>query len=222
MKNPYAVDSDKMFTYLRAYLKGANMTESLRALVYAREKHSGQTRKDGTPYISHPLAMACYAAALGIRDDDTMSIILLHDVCEDCGISFDELPFNNRVRVGVRHVTITKFDTDRTKDETKRRYYSELIYDSKALITKGIDKYMNLSDMVFALSDDAIGKNTAESDILLLPVLKEAKQKYCDLSDTIHIIRTNIKSLCGIYRVHYEKEYSNWVGIFTGAQVNNT
>lgn len=222
MKNPYAVDSDKMFTYLRAYLKGANMTESLRALVYAREKHGGQTRKDGTPYISHPLAMACYAAALGIRDDDTMSIILLHDVCEDCGISFDELPFNNRVRVGVRHVTITKFDTDRTKDETKRRYYSELIYDSKALITKGIDKYMNLSDMVFALSDDAIGKNTAESDILLLPVLKEAKQKYCDLSDTIHIIRTNIKSLCGIYRVHYEKEYSNWVGIFTGAQVNNT
>lgn len=222
MKNPYAVDSDKMFTYLRAYLKGANMTESLRALVYAREKHSGQTRKDGTPYISHPLAMACYAAALGIRDDDTMSIILLHDVCGDCGISFDELPFNNRVRVGVRHVTITKFDTDRTKDETKRRYYSELIYDSKALITKGIDKYMNLSDMVFALSDDAIGKNTAESDILLLPVLKEAKQKYCDLSDTIHIIRTNIKSLCGIYRVHYEKEYSNWVGIFTGAQVNNT
>lgn len=192
------------------------MQQSLRALVYAREKHSGQTRKDGNPYIAHPLAMACYAAALGIRDDQTMAIILLHDVCEDCGIDFNELPFDDKVRTGVRYVTITKFGTDRSKDETKRRYYSELIYDERAIITKGIDKYMNLSDMVFSLSRDAIGKNTAESDILLLPVLKKAKEKYCDLSDIIYTIRTNIKSVCGIYRVHYEEEYNKWVKIFKG------
>lgn len=217
MKNPYTPNVEKMYTYLRAYLKGANMNESLRALAYAREKHKGQERKDGMPYIVHPLDMACYAAALGVRDDDIMCTILLHDVCEDCGIPFTELPFSTQVQTSVQHVTITKFDTDRSKDETKRRYYSELIYSPAACITKGIDKYKNLSDMVFALSDDAIGKNVAETDILLLPVLKEAKSRYCSLSDILYVLRTNLKSVTGIYMKVYEKNYQEWKAVFGGA-----
>lgn len=217
MKNPYAYNVDKMYTYLRAYLKGAGLMESLRALAYAREKHANQIRKDGIPYISHPLSMACYAAALGIRDDNTMCVIILHDVCEDCGIDFTELPFNDCVQTGVKYVTITKFDTDRTKDEIKRRYYSELIYNREACITKGIDKYVNLSDMVFILSDDAIGKNAAETDVLLLPTLKKAKNKYCDISDILYVIRQNLKSVTGIYIKVYNEDYMRWKGIFEGS-----
>lgn len=216
MNNPYPHNVDKMYTYMRAYLKGAGMTESIRALAYARERHSNQFRKDGVPYISHPLSMACYAAALGIKDDDTMCIILLHDVCEDCGLDFTELPFKEKVQQGVNYVTITEFDTDRSKDEVKRRYYSELVYSKEACITKGIDKYVNLSDMIFALSNDAIGKNTAEADILLLPTLKKAKDKYCDISDILYILRTNLKSIVGIYMKVYNTEYLKWRGIFSG------
>lgn len=220
MKNPYPADADKMYTYLRAYLKGAGMMESLRALSYARNKHKDQTRKDGTPYIVHPLRMACYAAALGIKDDPTMCTILLHDVCEDCGIPFKELPFDERVRIGVKYVTVTKFDTDRSKDETKRRYYSELIYSPEACITKGIDKYDNLTDMVFTLSDDAIGKNAAETDILLLPTLKKAKEEYSELSDILYVIRTNLKSVAGIYMYICNEEYLRWKTIFEGSGDN--
>lgn len=216
MENPYKADVKKMYTYLRAYLKGACMTESLRALAYARGKHKGQTRKDGTPYITHPLRMACYAAALGIRDDATMCTILLHDICEDCGISYHELPFDERVRTGVKYVTITKFNTDRSKDETKRRYYSELIYSPEACVTKGLDKYDNLTDMVFTLSDDAIGKNTAETDILLLPILKAAKDEYTHLSDILYVIRTNLKSVAGIYMMVFNSDYEKWKDIFGG------
>ena len=214
MKNPYSANVDKMYTYLRAYLKGSGMTQSLLALTYARDKHKNQKRKDGIPYIAHPLLMACYAAALGIRDDTTMSIILVHDVCEDCGISFKELPFTEPIQKGVQYVTITTFDTDRTKDETKRRYYSELRYSPGACITKGIDKYVNLADMIFALSDDAIGKNTAETDILLLPILKSAKDDYPELSDILFILRTNLKFIAGIYMKIYHKEYLKWKAIF--------
>ena len=44
--------------------------------------------------------MACYAAALGIRDDDVIAVILLHYVCEDTGISPDVLPFSENIRNG--------------------------------------------------------------------------------------------------------------------------
>ena len=74
---------DKMYTYLRGYFIGANMSQSIAALQFARERHGGQTRKDGTPYIVHPLSMACYAVALGLRDDNVIATILLHDTIED-------------------------------------------------------------------------------------------------------------------------------------------
>lgn len=219
MKNPYTADVEKMYTYLRAYFNGAGMKESLRALAYMRKKHEGQTRKDGiTPYIIHPLRMACYAAALGIKDDPIMCTILLHDIPEDCGVPVKELPFDERVQIGVQHITITKFDTDRSKDETKRRYYSELIYSPEACITKGLDKYDNLSDMVFTLSNDAIGKNTAETDVLLLPVLKKAKDEYPYLSDMLFVLRTNLKTVAGIYMYICNEEYEKWKTIFEGKE----
>ena len=80
-------NSDKMYTYIRGFATGAKMSETLKALSFAREKHDGQFRKSGDPYIVHPLTMACNALSLGIRDDEVIATILLHDVCEDCSIS---------------------------------------------------------------------------------------------------------------------------------------
>lgn len=58
-------NADKMYTYIRGYASGAGMKETLKALSFAREKHAGQKRKNGDPYIIHPLTMACIAAKYG-------------------------------------------------------------------------------------------------------------------------------------------------------------
>lgn len=202
---------DKMYTYLRGFLVGANMTESLKALGFARHQHSSQTRKDGTPYIIHPLSMACYAVAMGLREDNIIATILLHDVPEDCGISVDYLPVNSTVKNAVKHMTIQRFKTDVDKIETKCRYFNELLESREALICKALDRYNNLSDMPMSMSADAVGKNVAETEVLLLPIFKEAKSRYPDLADALFVLRTNLEVLVGILKNQYPDEYSKWL-----------
>ena len=210
----FMANVDKMYTYLRGFLIGANMTESIKALSFARQQHSLQTRKDGTPYIVHPLSMACYAVALGLRDDNIIATILLHDVPEDCGVPVEFIPVNNVIRNAVKHMTITKFDTDIDKIETKCRYFNELLESREALICKALDRYNNLSDAPLSLSSDAIAKNVAETEILLLPVLKSAKSVYADLADALFIMRTNLEVLTGILKKQYWDAYTKWKYIY--------
>ena len=56
----------------------------------AEKLHNGQIRKDGTPYISHPVAVAKILAELDF-DSEIIAAALLHDVVEDCGCSVEEI-----------------------------------------------------------------------------------------------------------------------------------
>jgi GTP pyrophosphokinase len=206
---------DKMYTYLRGFLVGAGMNESLRALGFARQQHSSQTRKDGTPYIVHPLSMACYAVAMGLKEDNIIATILLHDVPEDCGINVDYLAVNSTMKNAVKHMTIQRFKTDIDKIETKCRYFNELLESREALICKALDRYNNLSDMPLSMSADAVGKNVAETEVLLMPILKEAKSVYPDLADALFVLRTNLEVLLNILKKQYPEEYDNWRVTYT-------
>lgn len=58
----------------------------IKAINYATEKHDGQKRLDGRPYITHPLAVA------GMLDNPKAQIIaVLHDILEDTNVTVDEL-----------------------------------------------------------------------------------------------------------------------------------
>lgn len=66
----------------------------------------------GEPYIAHPLEAALYLADLNL-DADTIMAALLHDVIEDCGVTFQEIEsrFNNQVAKLVDGVTkLTRMD----------------------------------------------------------------------------------------------------------------
>ncbi|WP_448383407.1 HD domain-containing protein [Desulfosoma sp.] len=55
-----------------------------RALDFAEKLHAGQVRKSGSPYISHPCAVAhILAKEMGIRDPEILAAAILHDVIED-------------------------------------------------------------------------------------------------------------------------------------------
>ena len=50
----------------------------------------GKPRLSGEPFLDHPLETARYLADLHL-DAPTLAGALLHDVMEDCGVSFEEL-----------------------------------------------------------------------------------------------------------------------------------
>ncbi len=69
-----------------------------KAYIFAKNAHKDQIRKDGTPYITHPVSVALILAKLGFNED-VVSAALLHDVVEDCGVTINDLTleFNSNV-----------------------------------------------------------------------------------------------------------------------------
>lgn len=185
---------DKMYTYIRGYASGAGMTQTLKALSFARDKHEGQIRKGGEPYIVHPLTMACNALSIGIKEDDIIATILLHDVCEDCNIRFEELPVNETVRRGVALLTFRVMEGE-TKEIAKNRYYNEILESREAAITKLIDRCHNVSCMAGAFSKEKLKAYIEETRQYVLPLLRKVKQRYPDKADALFVLKYHIVSV---------------------------
>ena len=187
-------NAEKMFTYIRGYASALSMQQTLRALAFAREKHSGQFRKGGDPYIIHPLTMACNALSLGIREDDIIATILLHDVCEDCGVSLDELPVNDRVKRGVDLMTFIVMEGE-TKESAKVRYYNMLPSSKEAAFTKLIDRCHNVSTMAGTFSKEKLLAYIDETRRYVLPMIRRIKDKYPEHSNVIFVLKYHIISV---------------------------
>ena len=72
---------DAMCEAIRKRMPSADMALINRAVDYANKKHAVQKRKDGSPYIIHPLAVAEIVTEMGL-DMDAILGALLHDCIE--------------------------------------------------------------------------------------------------------------------------------------------
>lgn len=186
--------SEKMYTYIKGFASGLEMHQTLRALAFAREKHNGQMRKSGDPYIVHPLTMACNALSLGIHDDDIIATILLHDVCEDCDVALEELPVNDKVKFGVELMTFTVMEGE-TKETATTRYYNMLLQSKEAAFTKLIDRCHNVSTMAGTFSKEKLKAYIDETRQYVLPLLRKVKNKYPDKSDILFVLKYHMTSV---------------------------
>ena len=187
-------DHEKMYTYLRGFANALGLEETLRALSFAREKHGGQLIKSGDPYIVHPLTMACNAVSMGIKDDVTLAAILLHDVCEDCGVGVSELPVSQEVRHVVELMTF-RVQEGETKDGAKTRYYGMILQSREASLTKLIDRCQNVSSMAGVFSEEKLLAYIEETRSFVLPLLRKAKNLYPQDSDIFFLLKYHIVSV---------------------------
>lgn len=185
-------DENRMYTYIKTYANAKNLYQTAKVLSYARELHEGQFRKgkDRVPYIYHPLLLACHALALGLDDDSIVSTALLHDVCEDCGVTVDELPVNAVTKKAV--ALLTKGD-DKTMNE--EQYYQKISGNPIATIVKLLDRCNNVSGMAAGFSKEKLVEYIKETEKFIYPLLQKAKSDFPMYSNQIFLIKYHMTSV---------------------------
>ncbi len=145
-----------------------------KAYDYALEKHEGQFRRSGEPYIYHPLNTALILTTV-TADVDTLCAGLLHDVMEDCGVTKQELEdeFGSEVAKlvdGVSKISKLHFSTE---NEALVEYYKKIIVgmseDVRVIIVKLADRLHNMRTL-WALPPDRQKVKAKEVLEILAPI----------------------------------------------------
>ena len=172
--NARLFDEVHMSAFLKGKFSTGNYPNALRALSFAKEKHAGQWRSPKSlriPYTIHPLTMACHALAMGLEDDALIAAILLHDVCEDCGVPPEKLPVCDEVQEIVALVTKP---VDKVKF-SEEAYYSAIFENPKACLVKCIDRCNNVSGMTLGFTPARMKEYIAETETWYPDLLRVVK-----------------------------------------------
>lgn len=125
-----------------------------RAYRFAEDRHQGQERHSGEPYITHPLGVARIVAGLGL-DVETIQAALLHDVVEDTGATLAdvEAEFGAPVAAmvdGVTKLTRIHFESQEERQaENYRKLIISMSSDIRVLLVKLSDRLHNMRTLSY-------------------------------------------------------------------------
>lgn len=161
---------DKVDTYLTSEQVGVIS----KAYEFAESAHTGQTRKSGEPYITHPLAAASLLADLHM-DHETISAAIMHDVIEDCDITKEEMEAEFGVAItelvdGVTKITTAEFSTkaERTA-QTIRKTLLAMAEDIRVILIKLADRTHNMQTLG-AMSPESKRRKARETLEIYAPI----------------------------------------------------
>ena len=151
-------------------LPGADMELIDRAVDYAQNKHRSQKRKDGSPYIIHPLAVAQIVAEMGL-DADAILGALLHDCIEDTDASYEDVEklFGQTVAQlveGVTKLTRANFSSsEQAQMENLRKMFMAMSKDIRVVLIKIADRLHNMRTMQYQTPEKQVLKCRETMDI---------------------------------------------------------
>lgn len=133
---------------------------------FARERHAGQKRKSGEPFINHPIAVGKILAEADL-DSDTVLAALLHDTIEDTQTTKEEISerWGEEIAGLVEGITKVERATEReAQAETYRKLLLAAAEDARVLLIKIADRLHNMRT-IQALAPErrqAVAKETLE------------------------------------------------------------
>jgi guanosine-3',5'-bis(diphosphate) 3'-pyrophosphohydrolase len=125
------------------YLGSADIEAIRRAYRFADEAHLGQLRKNGDPYITHPIAVAAQCAEWKL-DAQALMAALMHDAMEDCGVSKVELVERFGAPVADLVDGLTKLEN---QAESFRKMLLAMAKDVRVILIKLADRTHNMRTM---------------------------------------------------------------------------
>ena len=139
---------------IKAYNPSLDTKRLFDAFTYADNAHSSQLRKDGSPYITHPLAVAEIVADLEL-DTDSIIAALLHDTIEDTGATHEEIakrfgPTVADLVEGVTKLTRVQYTSKEEEQmENLRKMLMAMAKDIRVILIKICDRLHNMRTMEY-------------------------------------------------------------------------
>ena len=148
------------------------------ALEYATKKHDGQFRKEGIPYISHPIAVAEYVRDWGY-DESYQIAALFHDLLEDTDATETEIE-----DIGGKEVLQTVKLLTKKESYVMSDYVNAIKKNQMAMVVKTADRLHNLRSAVH--TDNTFKRRyIAESKIWYADFSPEIEKAIEELSTTL-------------------------------------
>ncbi len=159
-----------MVQAIKRYAPYVDMAKVDSAFHYAENKHKEQKRKDGSPYIIHPLATAEIVAEIGL-DTDAILGALLHDCIEDTDSTFDEITrlFGKTVAElveGVTKLTRVQYSTmEEQQMENLRKMFMAMSKDIRVVLIKIADRLHNTRTLEYQTPEKQYSKSMETMEI---------------------------------------------------------
>ncbi|WP_246861417.1 bifunctional (p)ppGpp synthetase/guanosine-3',5'-bis(diphosphate) 3'-pyrophosphohydrolase [Nocardioides sp. SYSU D00065] len=158
---------EPLFRAVRANHPKADLALLERAYAVADKWHTGQMRKSGDPYITHPLAVTTILADIGMTEP-TLVAALLHDTVEDTPYTLDQLRADFGDEVALLVDGVTKLDKvqygDSAQAETIRKMIVAMSRDIRVLVIKLADRLHNMRTLRYvpAASQERSSRETLD------------------------------------------------------------
>ena len=139
---------------IRGYNISADLSQIRAAYEYAREHHGEQMRRDGTPFITHPINVAQIVAEMRL-DSESIIAALLHDCIEDTDTTYEDVAKRFGVTVadivdGVTKLTRVKYSTmEEEQMENLRKMLFAMSRDIRVILIKIADRLHNMRTMEY-------------------------------------------------------------------------
>ena len=120
----------------------------------ARLAHTGQFRRDGSPYVTHCIAAADISVDIGL-DEDSIIAALLHDVIEDTSLTHEDIARQFGLAVaniveGVTKLTRVQYTSKEDEQaENLRKMLMAMAKDIRVILIKIADRLHNMRTMAY-------------------------------------------------------------------------
>ena len=145
----------KLEDTVRHYNPSANFQQIRAAFEFAAKAHGPQMRKDGSPFITHPLAVAQIVAEELHLDSESIEAALLHDTIEDTSATHEDIsrlfsPTVADLVEGVSKLTRVHYTSKEEEQmENLRKMLMAMSKDIRVILIKISDRLHNMRTMEY-------------------------------------------------------------------------